>query len=612
MTEDDVISRSVIALDWQIGAFQCSFQVKVPYDKLAAAFDVHCQLGRPCNCNAGALIEVPPAMARRLRKSDLPRRAAMAAAKLSEERAAVMLPVKCSRSLKIIAAVPQSIVRRMSARDFELEVPAQSCPTCTYLGQPQDDGTFAHASAEWSVSFKGGLDAVQVAFDWRVNIGDHTVVVRTDPPLNYGKVKQRGEVHLPEHFATAAQLLDVFDGICDRSLTRFGKYRPPCTMVACRLLGQPKQWVFDPADIRPLVTKDGALVDHLLVAHVKESVYVCCSDMDAWTAARAGKLGLNHFVLQDLDAAPPARGSHAHATGSVGQSLSGLVLAEPAASAAIYAVGRLVASSARLAKGRWDAQVAVQADGFEPNPWLWHYMRQRERPFVWALWTTLPLGDNWQGVPKRFLSATLVNNVLERGVFPVPKGLKRAPLAPLEQYPHPLHTPDELMDGLHPSLQVQLNRFNHLCCPPKELQTWAKRHLTEDGRSSIWDPYERRRGAEASSSLLPSAGVFGDTCQESDTESSSEPGVDATGPDLRIGEAGPLQMEGPTAKVSEPVTSDEASESDVVEMDPRELFPKDPEEEMLELLRDLHPDTYEDKFRAYKAQIEHYESCGYW
>ena len=45
---------------------------------------------------------------------------------------------------------------------------------------------------------------------------------------------------------------------------------------------------------------------------------------------------------------------------------------------------------------------------------------------------------------------------------------------------------------------------------------------------------------------------------------------------------------------------------------PESFSRRTPQMEVLELLRDLHPDTWEDKYRAYEAQVEEYESCGYW
>ena len=136
----------------------------------------------------------------------------------------------------------------------------------------------------------------------------------------------------------------------------------------------------------------------------------------------------------------------------------------------------------------------VKTDGFEPDPWLWPYAPQSTRPRVWALWTTIPAGGSWQGKPKRFLSAPLVNDVLKRGVFPVPKDLKRSPLAPLMDYRHPLYS-DRISYAY---------RFN--CNPPSELQDWARRYAPADCLPPARDLREQLPETDTPSTLLPSAG----------------------------------------------------------------------------------------------------------
>ena len=154
-------------------------------------------------------------------------------------------------------------------------------------------------------------------------------------------------------------------------------------------------------------------MEHLILAHAKDDVYVCCSDADAWTAARQGKLSLKHFAIRDLGAGAAPRWRRTHAACSVQQSLRKLASDEAEATAAIAAAGQLVASCARMDKWGWEGQAKVKAEGFEPDPWLWPYAPQSARPLVWALWTTIPAGNGWQGKPKRFLSAASVLNVLK-------------------------------------------------------------------------------------------------------------------------------------------------------------------------------------------------------
>ena len=126
---------------------------------------------------------------------------------------------------------------RLRDRDFELQLPAQPPPTCTYLGQPKDDGNFAHASAEWSFPERGLL-RTKVAFEWRVQRGSHTIATRVDPPPDYDVVKKSQQVAIPDRFVTAKRLLDSFDRICGRSLAKLGKCKPPHTLISCQLLGR--------------------------------------------------------------------------------------------------------------------------------------------------------------------------------------------------------------------------------------------------------------------------------------------------------------------------------------------------------------------------------------
>ena len=119
---------------------------------------------------------------------------------------------------------------------------------------------------------------------------------------------------------------------------------------------------------------------------------MCCPDADAWTAAREGKLGLKHLVVRDLGVGLASGRRRTLAACSVQQSLRELVAGEVEATAAIFAVGQLVASCASMEKWGWDSQATVKAEGFEPDPWLWPYAPQSSRPLVWALWTTIPAG----------------------------------------------------------------------------------------------------------------------------------------------------------------------------------------------------------------------------
>ena len=52
--------------------------------------------------------------------------------------------------------------------------------------------------------------------------------------------------------------------------------------------------------------------------------------------------------------------------------------------------------------------------------------------------------------------------VLERGVFPVPKDLKKSPLAPLTIYRHPLYS------------ESPFNPYRYWLNAPSELQEWVR------------------------------------------------------------------------------------------------------------------------------------------
>ena len=81
--------------------------------------------------------------------------------------------------------------------------------------------------------------------------GERPILARTDLPLRYDALK------IPEHYLMTKKTLEVFEGIRHRSLTRLGKYRPPCTVVACRLLGSPKHGAAGPEDLRTFRQDDG-------------------------------------------------------------------------------------------------------------------------------------------------------------------------------------------------------------------------------------------------------------------------------------------------------------------------------------------------------------------
>ena len=107
------------------------------------------------------------------------------------------------------------------------------------------------------------------------------IATQVDPPPDYEVVKKAQQVAIPDRFVTAKRLLEVFDRICGKSLAKLGRRRPPHTLISCQLLGAPKQWAVGRADIRAIAMDNGASLEHLVLAHVKDDVYVCCSDADA-------------------------------------------------------------------------------------------------------------------------------------------------------------------------------------------------------------------------------------------------------------------------------------------------------------------------------------------
>ena len=399
-------------------------------------------------------------------------------------------------------------------------------------------------------------------------------------------MKKSQLVAIPDRFVTAKRLLDVFDRICAKSLAKLGKRKPPCTLVSCQLLGSPKQWEAGREDFRMISTGDGRSMEHLILAHVKDEAYVCCSDADAWEAARRGKLSLKHFVIRSLGAGMPSGQRKAQAACFAKQPLRELAAGDAEATAAIAAAGQLVATCASMEKWRWEAQARVKAEGFEPDPWLWSYAPQSARPLVWSLWTTLPAGGNWEGKPKRFLSATSVMKVLERGAFSVPKDLKSSPLAPIVAYRHPLYS------------ESMFNPFRYTCHPPGELQAWVRNHAPESVCVPSRDLHENPSETRRSSASLPSAGAFGDADPETDTESSSQSSAEA---------------EEPAASPFTPAAFNDTCESDVEHGDdPWELYPSDTDAETYEWFRQHKPETYEEDYRRWRSEIEAYESCGYW
>ena len=265
------------------------------------------------------------------------------------------LPFVGAKALAVVAFTPPSMVfeARLRVSDFELQLPTQPPPSCTYLGQPNEDGGFAHASAEWSYPERGLL-RTKVAFEWRAQRGSHLIVSRVEPPPNYGAVKKSQQVAIPDHFVTAKRLMDIFESICCKSLSKLGKCKPPHTLISCQLLGAPKAWAVAREDVRVLGMDNGESLEHLIIARIRDDVYVCCADADACTAARQGKLSLNYFSIRDLAAGFAPRRRRAEAVGGVRPSLWKLIAGDAVATAAIAAAGQLVASCASMELWSWE------------------------------------------------------------------------------------------------------------------------------------------------------------------------------------------------------------------------------------------------------------------
>ena len=348
LTADDDLGDALVVFNWTVGPRRNCYTSKVLYEELARAADNYCDPAIPCNCTAGALIEPPAAMAQCLLQSDEQRRSMIAAAKNSEDSAAAAFPMCPPKPLKVMAVMPLHLLRLTAFQDghVEIQLPGQKPLECAYLGQPKDDGSFAHPSLDW-IAPERGARQTKVSFEWRAQRGEQTLVARTDPPLIFDTVEKSTLVEFPEHFRMAKKLLDVFDGVCHRSLARLGKYRPPCTVVACKLLGTPKCASVDPGDVHMLKCDDGSVAEHLLTAHIKEHRYVCCAEEGAWEAARKGRLGFKHFVVRDLSSDAPPGGTRVHTSRGKASVLMGLARADPGATSAILAVGSLMAGCAR-------------------------------------------------------------------------------------------------------------------------------------------------------------------------------------------------------------------------------------------------------------------------
>ena len=93
LAADDDLGDALVVFDWAIGPRQYSYSSKVLYEELARAAHSYCDPAVPCNCQAGALIEPPGAMAQRLLACDERRRSMLAAAKNSGDSASARSPV---------------------------------------------------------------------------------------------------------------------------------------------------------------------------------------------------------------------------------------------------------------------------------------------------------------------------------------------------------------------------------------------------------------------------------------------------------------------------------------------------------------------------------------
>ena len=167
-------------------------------------------------------------------------------------------------------------------------------------------------------------------------------------------MKKSQQVAIPDHFVTAKRLMNIFESICCKSLSKLGKCKPPHTLISCQLLGAPKEWAVAREDVRVLGTDNGESLEHLIIARIRDDVYVCCADADAWAAARQGKLTPKHFAIRDLGADFAPRGRRTEAAYSVRQSLGKLIAGDAAGTAAIVATGQLVASCASMELWGWE------------------------------------------------------------------------------------------------------------------------------------------------------------------------------------------------------------------------------------------------------------------
>ena len=89
-------------------------------------------------------------------------------------------------------------------------------------------------------------------------------------------------------------------------------------------------------------------------------MYVCCSDPEAWTAARFGKLGMAHFVFCDLGIGKLPERVQARKVSDAQRPLRSLAMADPEATSAILAVGKLIASCAKIAACGWGITIYIR------------------------------------------------------------------------------------------------------------------------------------------------------------------------------------------------------------------------------------------------------------
>ena len=368
LTDEDCLDDALIVFHWESSAFQRAYTTKVLYNTLASSYSEYCTSGLPCCCSAGRSIEVPAEMAQRLLGLDVGRRLAISAAKTSQELAAATFLKSPSRPMRVLAATPLHLLRHSSLRGgyAETQLPAQHPIECVYLGQPKADGSYAHASIEWTSP--GGARDTGLVFEWRARRGDDDpVAARTCQTMRYDCVRQSKRVPIPEQFTSAKDMLCVFEDVCQRSQARVARdCTPPCTVVSCRLLGVPKHDTVGQGDFRTFFEEDGRAVEHLLVSQVKGDVYVCCSDLEAWTAARFGKLGMAHFVVRDLGVGKLPKRVSSRPVGDVQRSLRSLAVSDSEATSAILAVGKVFASCAKIVACGWESQLTFETDAFDP------------------------------------------------------------------------------------------------------------------------------------------------------------------------------------------------------------------------------------------------------